>query len=219
MKTKNKIQAGLSIGMIRLALASFFIAIVFASCSKDEIAPSSSNNVSSDASVLRAVQPVNTIQLKEENISLQILPIQPPFIIMSRNGQGNNPSWEVKVFANGLVSLKAIANLSFKGTIEYAIPATTVNALRELFLRNGFERLKDEYPGSGNFPVNVTAFVSCQDCDNQFHLSIEKVTDHSAMLPANLIKIKATAAQLLHLDKFIQTGSDTASEVDGGIAD
>jgi hypothetical protein len=206
MKTKNKIQAGISIGMIRLALASFFIAIVFASCSKDEIAPSSNNNQSSDATAMRARQPDNTVQ--------QITSPGNAMLTMAHIGKGSVQSYEAKLFSNGIVELKAISNLPFKGTIRYYISQKDVQAVRDVFMKNGFSRLaaEYEYPGRNVYPINITSFATCSDCDI---LSIKTVKDHTVMIPKALANIKAAATKLLQIERHIFMPTGDLGAVDG----
>jgi hypothetical protein len=138
---------------------------------------------------------------------------------MSHFERGSGKSFEAKVWASGIVEIKAISNLPFHGTIRYSIPSKSVQAIREVFLRNGFDRLEAEYPGKRGAATSVTTFVSCPECES---LIVRSVTDHGIRLPEQLIKIKASVSVLMQLDKHINGGigntDNTAAQVDGTLS-
>jgi len=206
--------------VFRIQMISFiFTVLLFTSCSKEDVTPSSGTAVSAqNESALGAGNQVNSrlanANLIDANASSNqnIPPIQPfvpkdAMIYISHGGcMGQCPVYNVVVKHDGTVIYTGTRFVGTMGTVEFMVHRGLVNRLRDKMEDSGFLRLPDEFPFVGDMQRTVTA-LRMNDSDED-HFIYKVVVDWGVRVPEELVNLRHTIETELGIDKLV-TGTGT----------
>jgi len=168
--------------------AFIFAALLFSSCSKNELddlqianpdAKFSGTPVTNDAT-----NPSPTI------------PFESMIGISHGSCMGSCPTYKVALSSTGDVVYTGIANVAVRGTVRYKISAEEAYQLGAMMERDGFFNLANEYiviPDAQRFETSLV-----------WKGKIKSVVDYGVNVPENLLLMREKVEKALRIKRFIE---------------
>lgn len=175
--------------------AFLFAALLFSSCSKNE---------------LDDLQPINN-ESSGTNTTSDVSPLTPgiPLNVMIGISHGvcfgPCPNYTVTVSSEGEVVYNGIANVATTGIVRYNIGAEGAGKLANLMVEEGFFKLKNEYdviPDAQRFETSLV-----------WQGKVKTIVDYGIHVPYNLILIREKVEHALNIERYVNGSELVAAPV------
>lgn len=107
------------------------------------------------------------------------------------------PDYSVSVKSNGIVVFEGKRNVAYMGRLQFEVPPSTINNLKDLFIHSNFFNMRDEIIWSPDLPINSTTYAI-----DRSDGGIKTLHDRESK-PAELVALREKAESLLHISKYI----------------